>query len=471
MPESDVVVVGGGTGGYTAAIRASQLGAKVTLIEKDTLGGTCLNRGCIPTKALLRGAELVNLAHQGKDYGVNAGEVTIDFPQMMARKEQIVRTLVTGVQSLMRGNGIEVIKGVATVISPRQVQVESSGEKRTIEAGKIILAPGSIAATLPIPGVDEPGVITSNEALQLSEIPQSMVVVGGGAIGVEFATIFAGLGSTITIVEMLPEIIPTEDHELCLFLQDSLQRKGTEVLTGARVARIEDEPGGGKLATVSTEAGEREIKAQLVLIAVGRKPNTEHLGLEETGVKTEGGRIIVNRQMETSVPGIYAVGDAIGGILLAHVASAEGEVAAENALGRTSSIDYRVVPRCIYTMPEIAAVGMTEREAREEGIDITVGRFPFTANGKAIILGEREGLVKVVADSGSGEVLGIHIVGPHATDLIAEAALSMKMEGTIQEVFSTIHAHPTLSEAIREAALDVEGTAFHIPPRKSRASS
>lgn len=240
-----------------------------------------------------------------------------------------------------------------------------------------------------------------------------------------------------------------------------------EVLTGAKVGGIEDEPG-GKLVTVSTEAGERKIKAQLVLIAVGRKPNTERLGLEQLGVKAEGGRILVNQKMETNVPGIYAVGDAIGGILLAHVASVEGEIAAENAMGKSSVVDYRVVPRCIYTMPEIAAVGMTEKEARGERVDVAVGRFPFTANGKAAILGEREGFVKVVADSGSGQVLGIHVLGPHATDLIAEAALCMKMGGTFEEISSTIHAHPTLSEAIREAALDVEGMAFHIPPRKGR---
>lgn len=468
MKESDVVVIGGGPGGYTAAIRASQLGAKVTLVEKDMLGGTCLNWGCIPTKALLRGTELANLARKGKDYGVNVGEVTIDFTQMMTHKEEVIRALGRGVRSLMSSNGIRVVKGVATLVSPRQVQVEvDTGEKQTIEARKIILAPGSIAAALPVPGADGPGVITSKEALQLSEIPQSMVVIGGGAIGVEFSTIFAGLGTTITIIEMLPEIIPTEDHEVSLFLQNSLQRKGMEVLTGAKVGGIEDEPG-GKLVTVSTEAGERKIKAQLVLIAVGRKPNTERLGLEQLGVKAEGGRILVNQKMETNVPGIYAVGDAIGGILLAHVASVEGEIAAENAMGKSSVVDYRVVPRCIYTMPEIAAVGMTEKEARGERVDVAVGRFPFTANGKAAILGEREGFVKVVADSGSGQVLGIHVLGPHATDLIAEAALCMKMGGTFEEISSTIHAHPTLSEAIREAALDVEGMAFHIPPRKGR---
>ena len=468
MKERDVVVIGAGTGGYVAAIRAAQLGAMVTLVEKDKLGGTCLNWGCIPTKALLRGIELMELARKGKSYGVNVGTVTIDFTQMMARKRQVVQTLVNGLQSLIKGNGIEVIKGVAKVVSPQQVEVKlDTGETQTVAAKKIILAPGSLVATLPIPGADGPGVITSNEALQLTEIPKSMVVIGGGAIGVEFSTIFAGLGTTITILEMMPEIIPTEDQGLARFLKGSLQKKGMEVLTGAEVSGIEDAPG-GKLVKVSTEAGEKQIKAQLVLMAIGRKPNTEGLGLEELGIKTERGRIVVNEKMETNVPNIYAIGDAIGGILLAHVASAEGEVAAENALGKSVVMDYRVVPRCVYTMPEIAAVGITEKEAREAGINVTIGQFPFAANGKAMILEETEGFVKVVTDSGSGEVLGVHIVGPHATDLIAEAALCMKMEGTFEEIISTIHAHPTIAEAIREAALDTEGMAFHIPPKKRR---
>jgi len=466
MQESDVAIIGGGPGGYVAAIRASQLGAKVALVEKDALGGTCLNWGCIPTKVLLRCVELMELADKGKDYGVNLGEVSVDFLKMMAKKEQVVRVLVAGVQGLMRSNGIEVIKGVGSLVSPRQIEVEANSGKRTIQARKIILAPGSVTATLPIPGADGSGVITSDEALQLSAIPRSMVVIGGGTIGVEFSTIFAKLGTRITVVEMLPQIIPTEDRELALALQGVLKREGVEVLTGAKVNRIEDEPGGGESVVISTGVGERKVAAQLVLVAVGRKPNTEGIGLEGAGVKMEAGRILVNKKMETNVPGIYAVGDAIGGIMLAHVASAEGEIAAENACGKSSVVDYRAVPRCIYTMPEIAAVGVTEKEAREEGFDIEVGRFSFAANGKATILGEREGFVKVIADSKSGEVLGIHIFGSHATDLIAEAALSMKMEGTVYDVLSTIHAHPTLSEAIREAALDVKGLAFHIPPRK-----
>ncbi len=462
MKQSDVVVVGGGPAGYVAAIRASQLGGKVILIEKDSLGGTCLNRGCIPTKALLHSVEILELARGGKDYGVSVGEPIIDFTKMMSRKDTVVNTLVSGVQYLMRSNAIEVIKGTGKVISPTEVEVDS-GQKEAVKAAKIILAPGSVPSVVPIPGVDGSGVITSDDALQLSEIPQSLLVIGGGAIGVEFATIFAKLGAKVTIVEMLPQIIPTEDHELSMSLKRVLERDGIKILTSAQVSRIEDNTEGDKLISVATGEGEQKLTAELVLVAVGRKPNIEGLGLGRVGIKTERGSITVNDRMETNVPGIYAAGDAIGGILLAHVASAEGVVAVENALGEDSVIDYKVVPRCIYTMPEVAAIGLTESQAREEGLSLKVSNFPFTANPKAVILGQPDGFVKVLSDAKSGEIFGIHIFGPQATELISEAALAMKMEATVSEISSTIHAHPTLSEAIRETALDAEGRVVHMP--------
>ncbi len=465
MKQSDVVIVGGGPAGYVAAIRASQLGSKVILIEKDSLGGTCLNRGCIPTKALLHSVGILESARQGKDYGVNVGEIIIDFAKMMSHKDAVVKTLVTGVQYLMRSNAIEVIKGMGKVISPTEVEVDS-GQKETIKAAKIILAPGSVPSVVPIPGVDGSGVVTSDGVLQLSEIPQSLLVIGGGVIGVEFATIFAKLGAEVTIVEMLPKIIPTEDTELSLSLRRVLERSGIKIFTSAQVRRIEDDPEGDKLISFTTGEGEQKLTAELVLVAVGRKPNIEGLGLETVGIKTERSRIVVNDRMETSIPGIYAAGDAIGGIQLAHVASAEGVVAVENALGKDSAIDYRVVPRCIYTMPEVAAVGLTENQAREKELNLKVSRFPFTANSKALILGQRDGFVKVLSDARSGEIFGVHIFGPQATELIPEAALAMKMEATVSEISSTIHAHPTLSEAIREAALDAEGMVVHMP-RKS----
>jgi dihydrolipoamide dehydrogenase len=342
------------------------------------------------------------------------------------------------------------------------VEVDS-GQKEAVKAAKIILAPGSVPSVVPIPGVDGSGVITSNDALQLSEIPHSLLVIGGGAIGVEFATIFAKLGTEVTIVEMLPQIIPTEDHELSMSLKGVLERDGIKIFTSAQVSRIEDNTEGDKLISVATGEGEQKLTAELVLVAVGRKPNIEGLGLERVGIKTERGSITVNDRMETNIPGIYAAGDAIGGILLAHVASAEGVVAVENALGEDSVIDYKVVPRCIYTMPEVAAIGLTESQAREEGLSLKVSNFPFTANPKAVILGQPDGFVKVLSDAKSGEIFGIHIFGPQATELISEAALAMKMEATVSEISSTIHAHPTLSEAIRETALDAEGRVVHMP--------
>ncbi|MFC2021969.1 dihydrolipoyl dehydrogenase [Chloroflexota bacterium] len=462
MKQSDVAIVGGGPAGYISAIRASQLGGKVILIEKDSLGGTCLNRGCIPTKALLHSVGILESARKGKDYGVNVGKIVIDFAKMMSHKDAVVNTLVTGIQYLMRSNAIELIKGVGKMISPTEVEVDS-GQKESVKGARIVLAPGSIPSVVPIPGVDGSGVITSDDALQLSEIPKSLLVIGGGAIGVEFATLFAKLGTNVTIVEMLPQIIPTEDAELSVSLRRVLEHDGIKIFTSAQVSHIEDYPGGGKLISVATEEDEQKLTAELVLVAVGRKPNIEGLGLERVGIKTERGSIIVNDRMETNISGIYAAGDAIGGVQLAHVAFAEGKVAVENALSKDSVIDYRVVPRCIYTMPEVATVGLTERQAREEGLNLKVGRFPFIANPKAVILGQNDGFIKVLSDAKSGEIFGIHIFAPQATELISEATLAMKMNVTVSEISSTIHAHPTLSEALRETALDAQGMVIHMP--------
>ena len=465
MKKCDLVIVGGGPAGYVAAIRASQLGSKVILIEKDALGGTCLNRGCIPTKALLHSIDVLESVRKGKDYGVNVMEFSIDFTKMMSRKNDVVNTLVGGVNYLMKSNAIEVIKGTGKVISSTEVAVDGE-QQETVEATRIILATGSVSSTVPIPGVDGSGIITSNEALQLAEIPASLLIIGGGVIGVEFATIFAKLGTKVTIVEMLPQIIPTEDQELSASLKRALERDGVRIFNNTQVNRIEDDPKGGKLISVVTGEEEQKLIAELVLVAVGRKPNIEGLGLESLGVKTERGRIIVNDTMETSIPGIYAAGDAIGGILLAHVAFAEGEAAAENALGGKSVMDYKAVPRCIYTMPEVAAVGLTENQAKEKGLNLKAGKFPFAANPRALILGQPGGFIKILSDTDSGEIFGIHIFGPQATELIAEAALAMRMEMTVSEISSTIHAHPTLSEAMRETALDAEGIAVHIPRRR-----
>jgi dihydrolipoamide dehydrogenase len=469
MEEKDVVVIGGGPAGYVAAIRASQLGARVAVIEKDKLGGTCLNRGCIPTKTLLRGVELIGLVDEAKNYGINTGEVTVDFTKLMKRRDKTVQMLEIGIHSLMKSNTIEVVKGGGELVSATQVQVKTEkGEKIILKTKKIILAPGSIPASMSIPGADSRGVITTDDALKLHQIPGSIVIIGGGAIGTEFATIFTKLGSKVTLVEMFPQIIPTLDSELALSLEKSLRKDGVQIFNGAQAIRIEDKPNEIKSVVLSTGQEERKCEAQLVLIATGRKPCIKGLGLERIGLLTAVDGIKTNEKMETNIAGIYAAGDATGGILLAHVASAEGMIAAENALGMNSKIDYKVVPRCIYTIPEIGTVGITEKEAKRRGIPVKVGTFPLAANSKALILGERNGFFKMVTHAKSGEILGFHVYGPQATELVAEVALTIHMKGTVHEILSTLHAHPTLYEAIREAALEAKGMPIHKVSREGR---
>jgi len=467
MAEKDIVIIGAGPGGYVAAIKAAQLGGKVTLIEKDELGGTCLNWGCIPTKALLRGVELLEAVEGAKEFGVQVAGVSLDFSRLMARKDRAVKTLVAGLSGLMKTNGIEVIKGKARLLSPRRIQVlDQQNQTVAFEARKVILAPGSVSARLPIPGADLPGVMDSNGALQLTRIPDSMVVIGAGPIGLEFGTIFAALKTRVTIVEMLPQILPTEDAEVASALEKSLRRFKIQFFTGAQVKEIVGIGEGKKKVLVQQGDSEKDFEAEVVLVAVGRKPNLENLGLAEAGIQAGKKGIEVNSRMETNSPGVYAVGDATGKWLLAHFASAQGEVAAENALGREVQLESRAVPRCVYTLPEVASVGMTEKEAKEGGYDYRVGRFPFSASGKAAVIGERNGFVKILSEAKYGEVLGVHIFGPHATDLIGEAVLAMQMEGTAQDLGKTIHPHPTLTEAMKEAALDADGMALHIPPRE-----
>ena len=468
MIQKDVVVIGGGPGGYVAAIRASQLGGEVVLVEQEVLGGTCVSRGCIPTKLLLYGAELLEQAGRSKEFGINVTGITVDFSRLMSRKDAVVRTVVRGVEALMKSNAIEVLQGKGSLVSSTEVAVVGeNGQSEHIRAGKIILAPGSLPARLSVPGADIPGVLTSDQVLQLADIPQSMVIIGGGVVGVEFASIFNQLGTKVVILELLPQLVPGEDRDLASILEKALRRNGIEIITGASVEAIEDEAGAGKRVVVTTSEGEQRVSGELVLVAIGRKPNTEQLGLEAARVETDDGRIVVNEKMETTTPGIYAIGDAIGGWQLAHVASTEGVVAAENALGGDSVMDYRVVPRCIHTLLEIAAVGMTEDQAREQGNQIKVGRFPFVANGMAVLMGQGDGFVKIITEAASGKILGAHLFGPRVTELIGEVALAMKMGGTTQDVLATIHPHPTLSEAVREAALDAEGMVIQMPPRRN----
>jgi len=463
----NILLIGGGPGGYVAAIRAAQLGAKTALIEMDEVGGTCVLRGCIPSKALLRGVELIDLAKHAKDYGVNVGEVSVDFNKMNKRKDLAVKTLSTGARSLVKGNGVELIYGKGKFLSNHEVQiVEKNGTQTNVSAEKIIIATGSVPSTVPIPGADSEGVINSDGAFELKEIPESVVIVGGGYIGVEFATIFGKLGSKVVVVEMLPQIIPTEDEEIAQGLQKILQRDGVEVYTKAQVKEISNGTGGHKIVTVLTPDGEKKFTTQIVLVAVGRRPLSEDVGLEKIGVALDRGAVIINDRMETNVPDIYAIGDVTRKVMLAHAASHQGIAAVENALGEEGTINYHTVPRCIYTLPEVASVGLTEKQAREKVGQIKIGKFPFSANGKATILGEREGFIKIITDARYGEILGVHMLGPHVTDMIAEPVLAMNLEATAEDVAHAIHAHPTLTEAMGEAALDVLGKMIHLPPRK-----
>jgi len=467
VEEREVVVIGGGPGGYVAAIRAAQLGGKVTLIEKDTLGGTCLNRGCIPSKALLHSVEVLQSVKEAGQYGIDVPSVSVDLARMMAHKNRVVSQLVSGVGGLLNANKVEVIKGTARLKAGKQIEVtDAQGQKRTLQAQKIIIATGAKAIKLPIPGADSPtGIFPAESILNISAIPKSLLMIGGGVVGLEMTTILTRLGGKVTVVEMLPHVLPAEDEELTNIITKSLQDDGVAVYTGAKVTKIEDAPG-GKLVTVAAKDGEKKIEAEIVAIAVGYRPNTADLGLEEAGIAAVKGAIQANQRMETNVPGIYAVGDCIGKIMLAYIAMTEGEVAADNAMGKDTCMDYNVVPRCVFLMPEMAAVGLTEADAASNGFQVKVGRFPFAANGMATILGERRGMVKIVTDAKTGQILGIHIVGPRATDLIAEATLAMKLELTAEEIIATIHSHPSLSEAVREAALDISGEMIHFISRK-----
>lgn len=470
MEEKEIVIIGGGPGGYVAAIRSAQLGGKVTLIEKEELGGTCLNWGCIPTKALLRGAEILENLRRAAEFGIQTGEIKIDFLKLMARKDRAVKTIVSGVNNLLKSWGVEIVKGKASLLSPKEIEVlDNQGEKKKILAKKLILAPGSVPADLPIPGKNLPKVIDSNGALQLSSIPQSIIIIGAGPIGLEFGTIFAALGSKVAIIEMMSQILPQEDEEIASALERVLKKNSMQIYLNCVVKEIsENREGAKEVRAILQDREEKVFTGEYVLIAGGRRANLDEIGLENIGLKTNKQGIEVNEKMATNIANIYAVGDATGQILLAHFAMAQGAVAAENALGRSSYLDRRVVPRCIYTMPEVAAVGLTEKEAKQAGYDLKIGHFPFAANGKATAWGERSGLIKVVAEKKYGEVLGIHIFGTRATDLIGEAILAMRLEATVQDIGRTIHPHPTFSEALMEAALDVDSEALHLPPLKKR---
>lgn len=455
-----LVVIGGGPGGYVAAIRAAQLGADVTLVEKQAMGGTCLNVGCIPTKALLHTAELYAHAKEGHAFGVMS-EVKIDFKKAQERKEQVVKQLVGGVTGLMRANRVKVIQGVASFVDGRTLSV--NGERLAFD--KAILATGSIPVKPPIPGADAPQCMDSTGALALDAIPHRMIIIGGGVIGVEMATIYATLGCKVTVVEMMEEILPMMDDELTVILRKDLAQKGVEFLCGAKVLSIKDK-GSVAVVEVDRKGQSVSIEAEKVLVSVGRRSNTDELHLDRAGVSHDRGRITVNAKQETNAPDIYAIGDCTGGCMLAHVASMQGEVAAENAMGHRSVYNGKSNPSCVYTSPEFAGVGLTEKQLIEQRVDYIVGRFPLFANGKSLIMGDAIGMVKILASKRYSEILGVHILGPRATDLIAQGALALHVEATLDEVIETIYAHPTVGESLREACLAAYHRAIHIPNQK-----
>jgi dihydrolipoamide dehydrogenase len=454
-----LIIVGGGPGGYVAAIRAAQLGAEVHLIEKERLGGVCLNVGCIPAKALLHVAETYQAAIKGKTKGVTVDNARVDWPTVMNYKKSVVNRLVKGVEGLLKANRVSVHRGQAVLRSKHSVEVNGA----EMAADAIILGVGSEPSRPGFPGADLPGVIDSTAALSLESIPESMIILGGGVIGVEFAVMYNNFGCKVTIVEMLPGILSGVDAEIVEQFQRELVRSGITFLTGARLTEVTQD-GSRLLAHVEADGQKIEIAAEKMLVAVGRRPRTGGMGLDEIGITLSNGRIVVDDYFRTSIPSIYAVGDCSSTMMLAHVASAQGVAAVEHALGHTPSYYGHIIPACVYSNPEIACVGLTEEQARVKGLHYKVGVFQLSANGKAIIESNGTGMIKIIAGSEYGEIIGVHIWGPRATDLIAESALAIRLEATVDELISTIHAHPTIGEAIPEAALAADGLAIHWPP-------
>lgn len=462
MREFDVIVIGAGPGGYVSAIRAAQLGAKTALIERNKIGGTCLNWGCIPTKALYYSAKALEAAKHAAEFGVNVGEVSFDLSKAVERKDGVVKKLVGGIEQLLKGNKVEVIRGDGFVEAAGKVRVTKADGVEELSSRSIIIATGSEPALIPAFNIDRKNVLTSTEMLDIKKVPESLLIIGGGVMGCEFASMFSSFGSKVMIVELLPTILSTEDKMVSRVIAKRYKETGVQVLTEVQVESVTAEDGRVK----TTLKDGREFITEKVMVAIGRSFNSAGIGLDKLGVAVEKGRIAVDDHMETSVKGIYAIGDVTGKMLLAHVASVQGIVAANNALGKDARMDYSVIPAGIFTDPEIASVGLREKEAEEKGIEVAVGRFPYAASGKAMGMGETEGFVQIVSDPATDKVLGCSIVGAHATDLIGEVALAMKTGATVKDITETIHAHPTLPEIVMEAAEDVHGMAIHKIGRK-----
>ncbi len=463
MESFDLAVIGSGPGGYVAAIRASQLGLKTALVEREELGGVCLNWGCIPTKALLRIAERYDLLRELDRAGLKVGAASVEWPKVIARSREAASKLSRGVEFLMRKNKIAVFRGHGRFLTPSRIEVRpAEGKAQEISATRAIIATGGRPATIPGVAIDGKRIISSKEAMVLPELPRSMAIVGAGAIGLEFAYFYSVFGTKIALIEYLDRILPTADEEICAQLTRSFQKRGIEIHTSSRVKSVEAQ--GEGVRVVFDEGGaERSVGADLALMAVGIRGNVEDLGLEAIGAGTEKTFIQVDDDMRTGVTGVYAIGDVCGQPALAHVASAEGVHAVEHMLERNPPpLDYTAIPACVYCQPQVASVGLTEKEAKEKGFEVKVGRFPFTASGKAVAVGETEGFVKIVAEARHGEILGAHIIGSEATELIAELGLARASELTVHDLHHAVHAHPTLAEAAMEAAAACEGRAIHI---------
>lgn len=459
----DIIVLGSGPGGYVTAIRASQLGFKVAVIEKENLGGICLNWGCIPTKALLKSAQVFDYLKHASDYGLTVNEFDKDFGAVINRSRGVAEGMSKGVQFLMKKNKIDVIDGFGKVKPGKKVDVtDKDGKVTEYTADHIIIATGARSRELPNLPQDGKKVIGYRQAMTLPEQPKSMIVVGSGAIGVEFAHFYNAMGTDVTIVEFMPNIVPVEDEDISKQFERSLKKAGIKIMTNASVEKV-DTTGNGVKATVKTAKGEEILEADIVLSAVGIKSNIENIGLEDVGIATDRDKILVNDYYQTNVPGYYAIGDVVPGQALAHVASAEGILCVEKIAGlHVEPIDYGNVPGCTYATPEIASVGMTEKQAKEKGFEIKVGKFPFSASGKAKAAGTPDGFVKVIFDAKYGEWLGCHMIGAGVTDMIAEAVVARKLETTGHEILKAIHPHPTMSEAVMEAVADAYGEVIHL---------
>jgi dihydrolipoamide dehydrogenase len=462
----DVTIIGSGPGGYVAAIRAGQLGLKVAMVEKDTrLGGTCTLRGCIPTKQMLMSAHIYEQMQHAADFGVQATGIQLAFADVQKRKDKVVLKNTKGIEYLMKKNKVTVFKGTGKLALPGKVEVTAAdGAKQAIETKNIIIATGSVVR--PIPGFETDGlhVVNSDQILELKDVPKSLIVMGCGAVGVEFASVYSRFGAETTVVELMPRLVPLEDEEVSKELEKSFRKRGIKSQVDTKLEKLE-KTDAGVVVTGKTSKGEAvRLEAEMLLVAVGRMPFTEGLGLEGSKIKVEKGFVQVDEYQQTAEKGVYAIGDVVPTPLLAHLASKEGIVAVEHLAGQKNvrPINLRLVPNCTYCDPEVASVGLTEAKAREQGYDVKVGKFPFSASGKARILGEEEGFVKIIGEDKYDEILGVHIIGAHATELIAEACVAMQLESTAEELGRTMHAHPTVSETIMEAAESVHGLAIHI---------